>query len=108
MRVLWIYFSTEGTSNAINTFRVYLNPTLTNASWTQIVPGGAPPESDIAATAITGGQQVTSLSLPTSAVQQLELLNLEAQLVAGDILSVAAISTGNIDCSASITFDSEL
>ena len=105
---LWSYFTNVGVNQAIATFRILLNPTLTDPVWSQLVPGGAPAEADISATAITGGQQVTAITAGQNDTVQLDVQDFESSLVPGDILSIAAIATKATTAAASITFDSEV
>lgn len=85
-------------------FAVYLNPTLTNATFANAITGSAV-EYDIAATALTGGTQINGDFVAANnrgGVERIDLrvpLSLNIAGTVGDILTIAAYRATNVDAS---------
>lgn len=92
-------------SNPIH-YRILYRPTLTNASWTAVNATYSGVESDVSATAVSGGIVVDSDYLASSNNQRVFSRGLLGRVImalgytgTSDILTIAAIRTGSSDSS---------
>jgi hypothetical protein len=101
-------FAVYGSGNLIGTFRVRVGATLTGASWVQAVPGGSPAEYDISATALTGGELILSETVIGPGSGSIELADLDARLVAGELITLSCLPNKPATVGGSHTWDAEV
>lgn len=98
--------SSDGTKSVV--IRVYFNPTLTNPVWVDVIPGITPAQSDIAATAISGGLKVLTLVLGKVDSKLLDVTSLRGLVSSDGIVSITAESTNASEITTGLTFKSRV
>lgn len=89
-------------------FELILNPTLTGASFTDADSGVVPVQSDTSATAYSGGDVLTGLTIGVDTGDLIDLAAFKLRLQPGEILTIVGSGTNTPDLTAILTFVSEV
>lgn len=109
LRINFIKTGAAGTNNRVVVFRVYLNATLSGASFSPISANETPAERDNSAVSRSGGQLIASTQVPFNGVDTIDFSgSVEFFVVPGETVTVTAASSQSVDVGVSINFDSEV
>jgi len=99
--------STDGTKNVV--IRVYAEPTITGASWTDIAANVSPLQYDTVGTLTLNGEvQVFTLPMAKTDNTVVDINVLRTDIQRGQIFAVTAESTGDSDVTVGINFKSRV
>ncbi len=100
--LLSVGFSADGTKPVI--FRVYVNGSLTSASFSNVDTDDSTIEVDVAATAVSGGSKILATQLAKDDARPIDLVLRKQTIQPGDIITVTAESSANSTVGADLSF----